>query len=104
MAVSKAMLSKSDAKILRDAALGVDAPQEELQTVISEIACNIHGFYILKSSQDDPFRFFLLPPPFTIKEREEKFDVVDDPQDAIEIFIAKPICIADYYIGLAEML
>ncbi|KAF7828831.1 DNA-directed RNA polymerase III subunit RPC5 [Senna tora] len=56
MALSKSMLSKSDAKIVRDAALGLDAPPEELQAVISEIACNIHGFYVLKSSQDDPFR------------------------------------------------
>lgn len=71
MALSKSILSKSDAKIVRDAAHGLDAPPEELQAVISEIACNIHGFYVLKSPQDDPFRlFFLLPPP--LQEEREK--------------------------------
>ncbi|XP_054823065.1 uncharacterized protein LOC129321352 [Prosopis cineraria] len=56
MALSKSMLPKSDAKIVRDAALGLDAPPEELQAIISETACNIHGFYVLKSSQDEHFR------------------------------------------------
>lgn len=90
MALSKSMLSKSDAKIVRDAALGLDAPPEELQTVISEIACNIHGFYVLKSSRDDPFRLFSPCTIFhkKIKKRKEKIYVVDDPQDVIEIRIA----------------
>ena len=56
------MLQKSGAKIVRDAADGLDAPPEELQAIISETACNIHGFYVLKS-QDDHFRLLLLTPP-----------------------------------------
>ncbi|KAI9089322.1 hypothetical protein K1719_029601 [Acacia pycnantha] len=56
MALYKSMRSKSGAKIVRDAADGLDAPPEELQAIISETACNIHGYYVLKSSQDDHFR------------------------------------------------
>ncbi|CAJ1926461.1 unnamed protein product [Sphenostylis stenocarpa] len=56
MAVSKAMLSKGDSKIAVDAAHSLDGPQNELMAVISEVACEIHGSYVLKSSQDDPFR------------------------------------------------
>ncbi|KAJ1415291.1 DNA-directed RNA polymerase III subunit Rpc5 [Sesbania bispinosa] len=56
MAVSKTMLSKGDSKIAVDAAHSLDGPQDELKAVISEVACDIHGYYVLKSSQDDPFR------------------------------------------------
>ncbi|KAI9128546.1 hypothetical protein K1719_000029 [Acacia pycnantha] len=56
MALYKSMRPKSGAKIVRDAADGLDAPPEELQAIISENACNIHGYYVLKSSQDDHFR------------------------------------------------
>ncbi|XP_055821289.1 uncharacterized protein LOC129889849 [Solanum dulcamara] len=31
-----------------------DAPQEEIQTVINQVAVNIHGVYVLKSSPDNP--------------------------------------------------
>ncbi|KAK8471818.1 hypothetical protein PHAVU_002G040400 [Phaseolus vulgaris] len=56
MAVSKAMLSKGDSKIAVDAAHSLDGPHNELMAVINEVACEIHGYYVLKSSQDDPFR------------------------------------------------
>ncbi|KAK7381298.1 hypothetical protein VNO78_33880 [Psophocarpus tetragonolobus] len=56
MAVSKAMLSKGDSKIAVDAAHSLDGPHNELMAVISEVACEIHGHYVLKSSQNDPFR------------------------------------------------
>ncbi|XP_027331746.1 DNA-directed RNA polymerase III subunit RPC5 isoform X2 [Abrus precatorius] len=56
MAVSKTMLSKGDSKIAVDAAHSLDGPHDELKAIISEVACDIHGYYVLKSSQDDPFR------------------------------------------------
>ncbi|XP_028775635.1 DNA-directed RNA polymerase III subunit RPC5 [Neltuma alba] len=56
MAVSQSMQPKSAAKVAIDAALGLDAPPEELQAVISETASNIHGFYVLKSSPNEHFR------------------------------------------------
>lgn len=36
------------------AAFGLEAPQEELLEVISEVAVNIHGAFVLKSSPEDP--------------------------------------------------
>ncbi|TKY47377.1 DNA-directed RNA polymerase III subunit RPC5 [Spatholobus suberectus] len=56
MAVSKTIQSKGDSKIAVDAAHSLDGPQNELKAVISEVACEIHGYYVLRSSQDDPFR------------------------------------------------
>lgn len=60
MAVSKSTLPKADARarIARAAALGV-ASQPELQAIISQIAINIHGVYVLKplgNSNIDPLR------------------------------------------------
>jgi len=63
MAVSKAMLSKGDSKIAVDAAHSLDGPHNELMAVINEVACEIHGYYVLKSSQDDPFRLFFSSSP-----------------------------------------
>lgn len=44
------------------AAYGVDAPPEELQEIINQVAMNIHGLYVLKSSPEhpeyDPLRLF----------------------------------------------
>ncbi|RDX67231.1 DNA-directed RNA polymerase III subunit RPC5, partial [Mucuna pruriens] len=60
MAVSKTILAKGDSKIAVDAAHSLDGPQNELKAVISEVACDIHGCYVLKSSQDDPFRDVLI--------------------------------------------
>lgn len=44
------------------AAFGVDAP-EELQEIINQVATNIHGLYVLKSSPEhpeyDPLRLFI---------------------------------------------
>ncbi|KAL2326297.1 hypothetical protein Fmac_025355 [Flemingia macrophylla] len=56
MAVSKTMLSKGDSKIAVDAAHSLDGPEIELKAVISEVACVIHGYYVLKSSPNEPFR------------------------------------------------
>lgn len=54
MAVSKSTLPKGDARAVIAAAYGADAPQEELQAIISQIAINIHGAYVLKLSTDHP--------------------------------------------------
>lgn len=54
MAVRKSSLPKVDPKTKRviDAAYGVDAPQHELQKVICQVAADIHGLYVLKSSPE----------------------------------------------------
>ncbi|XP_010548346.1 PREDICTED: DNA-directed RNA polymerase III subunit RPC5 [Tarenaya hassleriana] len=55
LAVSKANNPKAtDTNMARNAAFGADAPTEELEEVISEVAVNIHGSYVLKSSHDHP--------------------------------------------------
>lgn len=54
MAVSKTSHPKGDAKEVLAAAKGVDAPMEELQAVIGQVAINIHGVYVPKSSPDHP--------------------------------------------------
>lgn len=50
---------KGNPKIAGEAA---DGPVDELKAVINEVACDIHGCYVLKSSPDEPFRFFPLFP------------------------------------------
>ncbi|XP_021722141.1 DNA-directed RNA polymerase III subunit RPC5-like [Chenopodium quinoa] len=54
MAVSMSALPKADARAAVAAAKGVDAPQEELHAAICEIAYNVHGVYMLKSSSEHP--------------------------------------------------
>lgn len=54
MAVSMSTLPKADARAVVAAALSVDGPHEELQAVISEVAVNVHGVYVLKSSSEHP--------------------------------------------------
>lgn len=57
MAVSKSTLPKGDARMAVLAAEVVDT--EEFEEVISQVATNIHGFYVSKSSEDpqhDPLR------------------------------------------------
>lgn len=52
LAVSQATLPKGDAKMAVLAAEGVDT--DEFEQVLSEVATNIHGFYILRSSPEHP--------------------------------------------------
>jgi len=52
MTVSKTMLSKGDSKISVDAYHSLDGPHNELKAVLSEVACELHGYYVLRSSQD----------------------------------------------------
>ncbi|XP_021911949.1 uncharacterized protein LOC110825753 [Carica papaya] len=54
LAVSKSTIPKADSSMEVVAAYGVDAPAEELQEVISQVATNIHGYYVLKSSPEHP--------------------------------------------------
>ncbi|KAL1316391.1 hypothetical protein HN51_068587 [Arachis hypogaea] len=55
MAISTSLLSKTESKVASDAMVGFEGPQEELKAVVSEVAYDIHGSYVLKV-QDDPFR------------------------------------------------
>ncbi|KAJ6916051.1 hypothetical protein NC652_018664 [Populus alba x Populus x berolinensis] len=63
LAISQSTLPKADPRIAVAAASGAEAPPEELQEVISEVATNIHGFYVLKSSPEhpdfDPLRLYI---------------------------------------------
>ncbi|KAL3527082.1 hypothetical protein ACH5RR_011738 [Cinchona calisaya] len=54
MAVSESSRPKGFAREAIAAANGVDAPLEELQAIINQVAINIHGVYVLKSSTDHP--------------------------------------------------
>ncbi|XP_043711274.1 DNA-directed RNA polymerase III subunit RPC5 isoform X2 [Telopea speciosissima] len=82
LALSKSNLPKADPRAAIAAAKGADAHLPELQTVISQIAVNIHGVYVLKSSPDhsdsNPLRFAsdlsppLSPPPPKKKKKKKK--------------------------------
>ncbi|CAK9152437.1 unnamed protein product [Ilex paraguariensis] len=54
MAVSESARPKGVAREAIAAANGVDAPPEELLTIISQVAINIHDVFVLKSSLDHP--------------------------------------------------
>lgn len=54
MAVSESSRPKGFAREAIAAANGVEAPPEELQAIISQVAINIHGVYVLKSSPVHP--------------------------------------------------
>ncbi|KAJ4840832.1 hypothetical protein Tsubulata_033466, partial [Turnera subulata] len=54
LALSLNGLPKADPRLSITAAFGADAPPEELQEVIDEVAIKIHGFYVLKSSPEHP--------------------------------------------------
>ncbi|KAK2426693.1 DNA-directed RNA polymerase III subunit RPC5 [Trifolium repens] len=56
LALAKTMLPKGGSKIDVDAANSLDVPQDELKAVLGEVACDIHGCFVLKSSKDDLFR------------------------------------------------
>ncbi|KAI3412356.1 uncharacterized protein J3R85_017485, partial [Psidium guajava] len=54
LALSQASLPKADPRMEKAAALGVDAPPDELKKVITQVAANIHELYVLKSSPEHP--------------------------------------------------
>lgn len=53
MAVSENTLRKGTREA-RAAAAAADAPQEELQKTLNQVAANIHGFFVSRSSPDHP--------------------------------------------------
>lgn len=53
LAVSQSLHPKADARMARDAAYAVDSP-EELIEVLNQVAVDVHGFYVLRSSPDHP--------------------------------------------------
>uniref|UniRef100_A0A5B7B016 DNA-directed RNA polymerase III subunit RPC5 n=1 Tax=Davidia involucrata TaxID=16924 RepID=A0A5B7B016_DAVIN len=54
MAVSDSIRQKGFAREAIAAANGIDAPQEELLEIFSQVAINIHGVFVSKSSPDHP--------------------------------------------------
>ncbi|XP_058207991.1 uncharacterized protein LOC131321021 [Rhododendron vialii] len=59
MAISESTRPKGIAREVKAAAIALDAPQEELLDLIGQVAINIHGVYVSKSSIDpqyDPLR------------------------------------------------
>ncbi|XP_010254912.1 PREDICTED: DNA-directed RNA polymerase III subunit RPC5-like [Nelumbo nucifera] len=81
LAVSKN--NKAHARAAVAAAQGVSAPLPELQAVIDQVAINVHGVYVLKSSEEhpelDPLRnvvinLFCAKGPNACLKREEIFE------------------------------
>lgn len=62
MALNKLNLPKADSRFVKAAEYGTDAP-DELRKLVDQVAINIHGLYVWKSStehpQYDPFRLSL---------------------------------------------
>ncbi|MCL7037394.1 hypothetical protein MKW94_012022 [Papaver nudicaule] len=52
LAISQTARPKLHPRTLRAAALGADIPPSELEPVISQVATNIHGVYVVKSSEN----------------------------------------------------
>ncbi|MED6214687.1 hypothetical protein PIB30_105698, partial [Stylosanthes scabra] len=55
MAISTSLFGKGDSKVAGDATVGLTCPQPEVKDVVDEVACDIHGSYVLKS-QNELFR------------------------------------------------
>ncbi|KAK6258380.1 hypothetical protein SCA6_012854 [Theobroma cacao] len=54
-ALKKSTLPKADARMVVKAAYGADAPEHELQEVVSEVAVELHGgLFVLRSSPEHP--------------------------------------------------
>ncbi|XVE87275.1 hypothetical protein DITRI_Ditri18aG0103800 [Diplodiscus trichospermus] len=55
LALSQSSLPKADARMVVKAAYGADAPEHELQEVVSQVAVELHGgLFVLKSSLEHP--------------------------------------------------
>ncbi|WRX08584.1 DNA-directed RNA polymerase III subunit Rpc5 - like 1 [Theobroma cacao] len=55
LALSQSTLPKADARMVVKAAYGADAPEHELQEVVSEVAVELHGgLFVLRSSPEHP--------------------------------------------------
>lgn len=106
LAISQSTLPKADPRIAVAAASGAEAPPEELQEVISEVATNIHGFYVLKSSPEhpdfDPLRkvviglFLARGPNANIKKSEvqaaARLELKKEPSNSEYIKVMTDLC------------
>ncbi|XP_058070211.1 uncharacterized protein LOC131219212 isoform X2 [Magnolia sinica] len=104
MAVSKSIHPKADPRVAVTAAHGANAPLPELQSVISKVAINIHGVYVLKSlgiPTIDPLRNVVIN-LFMGKEpngRLKKADIVE----AARIKLKREISPSEYNQVMAEL-
>lgn len=62
MAISKDVHAKGGA-LERSAATGLDAPPEELRAIINQVAIDIHGVYVSRTSTDHSYDGLRSCPP-----------------------------------------
>ncbi|GMI76906.1 hypothetical protein like AT5G49530 [Hibiscus trionum] len=79
LALSESTLPKADARLVDKAAFGADAPEHELQEVVSQVAVELHrGLFVMRSSQEnpeyDPLREVVIN-LLRVKEKLKKADV-----------------------------
>ncbi|KAE8695344.1 C2H2-like zinc finger protein [Hibiscus syriacus] len=79
LALSESTLPKADARLVVKAAFGADAPEHELQEVVSQVAVELpRGLFVMKSSQEnpeyDPLREVVIN-LLRVKEKLKKADV-----------------------------
>ncbi|CAL9172572.1 unnamed protein product [Musa hybrid cultivar] len=80
LAISKSFRPRDDSKIkalISAAKSGASAPASELQSIVSQIAMNVHGVYILKSTGNpalDPLRLNVVIDLFRGKEPNAKIN------------------------------
>ncbi|KAJ4965966.1 hypothetical protein NE237_017815 [Protea cynaroides] len=108
LALSKSNLPKADPRAAIAAAKGADAHLPELQAVINQVAVNIHGVYVLKSSLDhsdsNPLRSVIIKlfcakePNGTLKKADvvqaAKIDLKRDIKDAEFTKVISELCVA----------
>ncbi|XP_026400576.1 DNA-directed RNA polymerase III subunit RPC5-like [Papaver somniferum] len=78
-AVEKSARPKPQSRAFRAAALGADIPPSELEPLISQVATNIHGVYVAKSSENttpNPLRDIVIQ-LFSAKEPHAKLRKAD---------------------------
>ncbi|KAF8405189.1 hypothetical protein HHK36_010089 [Tetracentron sinense] len=105
MAVAKSNFPSADARAFVAAAHGVNTPQEDLQAVISEVAINVHGVYVSKSSSEhpeyDPFRKVVIN-LFCAKEPKAKLRKADIVE-AAKIALKRNVPTNEYKKVLSEL-
>ncbi|OVA04539.1 DNA-directed RNA polymerase III subunit Rpc5 [Macleaya cordata] len=97
LAVSKSALPKLHPKAAVAAGYGADAPPSELQSVISQVAINIHGVYVSKTSENptlNPLRSVVIN-LFSGKEPNAKLKKADIVE-AAKIILKRDISNAEY--------
>ncbi|KAL5987232.1 hypothetical protein ACLOJK_038394 [Asimina triloba] len=104
MAVSKSTNPKADPKVAAAAARGANAPLSELQSVLSEVAVNIHGVYVLKSlgnAKLDPLRTVVIN-LLMAKKPNEKL-VKAEILEAAKIALRREVIPAEYQAVMSEL-